>query len=582
MAQPLHNHATVPETSPGLVLVADDNPVNRKLLRELLRRDGYQVVEAADGNEAIAAFQANHVDFVFMDVMMPSLNGYQSTLRIKELCRLQGRFCPVLFVTAASDEQSLAECISCGGDDFLTKPFNHTLLRAKMRALERTRNLYELVSRQKDELEEHHEHLRTQHEIAEQTFSKLMRTGYRNAGNLRHMLLPVSLTSGDLLLAAYRPDGVQHVLVGDFTGHGLAAAMGAIPVADTFQSMTDKGFAIDQIAAEMNRKLKASLPVGLFLAACLLSLDARAGRLCIWNGGVPEVLVKRPGEGLCARLPSRHLPLGILEDEFFDPELDCAGVQVGDHIYAYSDGLIESENPEGELFGESRLVNLLASPEAGGSFQRIQEAVEAFRRGQAQRDDITLIEIESVEPETAEAPDARAFMVPGTDGALRLRVDFGVDRLRMGSTQPELTRMLDLFPGLGAHRGSLYTVLAELFNNALEHGLLELDSSLKQGSGGFDEYYRQREQRLRDLEQGGIRVELQLTGDSVRGAMRIEVEDSGRGFDHAARAAATPSGCLARRGLLLVESLCHQLVMHEPGNRVEALYAWSGNRGEQS
>lgn len=564
------------------MLVADDNPVNRKLLRELLRRDGYSVVEAADGNEAVAAFRDSRVDFVFMDVMMPSLNGYQATLRIKELCGMEGRFCPVLFVTAASDEQSLAECISCGGDDFLTKPFNHTLLRAKMRALERTRNLYDLVSTQKDELEEHHEHLRNQHEIAEQTFSKLMRTGYLDAGNLRHMLLPVSLTSGDLLLAAYRPDGVQHILVGDFTGHGLAAAMGAIPVADTFQSMTDKGFAIDQIAAEMNRKLKASLPVGLFLAACLLSLDTRSGRVCIWNGGVPEVLVKRPGEGLCARLPSRHLPLGILDDEHFDPELDCASVQVGDYIYAYSDGLVETENPDGELFGESRLVRLLSSSESGGSFQLIQEAVEAFRRGQAQRDDITLIEIESVEPAGTNAANALGGLLPDMGGDLKLRVEFGVERLRMGSTQPELTRMLDLFPGLGVHRSSLYTVLAELFNNALEHGLLELDSSLKQDSGGFDEYYRQREQRLRSLEQGGIRVELQLTGDSARGAMRIEVEDSGRGFDPSARAAETPSGCLARRGLLLVESLCHELVIHEPGNRIEAFYAWSGKRDEPS
>jgi two-component system, HptB-dependent secretion and biofilm response regulator len=188
------------------------------------------------------------------------------------------------------------------------------------------RDLYELVRRQKDELAEHHEHLRQQHEIAERTFGKLMRSGELDAPNLRHMLVPVSITSGDLLLAAYRPDGVQHILLGDFTGHGLAAAMGAIPVTDTFQSMTQKGFAIDQIAAEINRKLKASLPVGLFLAACLLSLDSRAGRLCIWNGGIPDVLVKSPDAGVHRRLASCHLPLGILEDEIFDAELDCTCV----------------------------------------------------------------------------------------------------------------------------------------------------------------------------------------------------------------------------------------------------------------
>ena len=556
----------------GKVLVADDNPINRKLLREFLRREGYEALEAVDGNEAVSLFESSGVDFIFMDVMMPGLDGYQATLRIKDQCRKHGRFCPVLFITAASDEQSLAECIASGGDDFLTKPFNHTILRAKMRALERSRDLYELVRRQKDELAEHHEQLRQQHEIAERTFGKLMQTGHLDAANLRHMLVPVSLTSGDLLLAAYRPDGVQHVLVGDFTGHGLAAAMGAIPVTDVFQSMTHKGFGIDQIAAEINRKLKASLPVGLFLAAVLLSLDSRAGRLCIWNGGVPEVLVRSSAEGVCARLPSRHLPLGILEEELFDAELDCTCVRVGDHVYAYSDGLIEAENPHGELFGEERLLRLLSEPGEVNGFEHIRASLENFRQGQPQRDDITLMEIECVPPAPVETQEADQTH---EDGALRLRVDFGVERLRMGNAQPELARMLDVFPGLGTHRSTLYTILAELFNNALEHGLLRLDSSLKQGASGFDEYYRQREQKLRQLEQGRIRIELRLSGNSVGGAMRIEVEDSGPGFDPAARHSATSGQGLARRGLLLVESLCRELEFHAPGNRVEALYAWS-------
>ena len=573
LQQPSIDEILPPTTSTWKVLVADDNPINRKLLREFLRRDGYQVVEAADGDEAVRLFESSTVDFVFMDVMMPVLDGYEAVRRIKELCRQQGRFCPVLFVTAASDDRALADCIACGGDDFLTKPFNHTIMRAKMRALERSRDLYELVRRQKDELAEHHEHLRQQHEIAERTFGKLMRSGELDAPNLRHMLVPVSITSGDLLLAAYRPDGVQHILLGDFTGHGLAAAMGAIPVTDTFQSMTQKGFAIDQIAAEINRKLKANLPVGLFLAACLLSLDSRAGRLCIWNGGVPDVLVKSTADGVRARLSSRHLPLGILADELFDAELDCACVGIGDRIYAYSDGLIEAENPAGELFGEARLLGLLSEPGSAGDFDRIHTSLEAFRQEQAQRDDITLMEIECVPPVPL-APEA--VNMRREEGALRLQVDFGVERLRMGNAQPELARMLDIFPGLGAHRSTLYTILAELFNNALEHGLLQLDSALKHDASGFDEYYRQREEKVGRMEHGSIHVELQLTGDSGRGAMHIEVEDTGPGFDHAARQVASAGQGLAHRGLLLVESLCRELVFHAPGNRVEALYTWAG------
>lgn len=559
------------EVTAGRVLVADDNPVNRKVLQELLRRDGYTVIPVADGAEAVELFEAGPVDFVFMDVMMPGVDGYQATRRIKQICQEQGLFCPVLFVTAVTDESSLAECLACGGDDFMVKPYNHTILRAKMRALERTRDLYALIKRQKDAIESHHEHLRLQHEIAERTFGKLMRTGYLDAPNLHHLLEPVNLTSGDLLLALTRPDGVQHVLLGDFTGHGLAAAMGAIPVADVFQSMTRKGFGIDQIAREINRKLKASLPVGLFLACCLLSLDTRAGRLCIWNGGVPDVLVRRAGRGICARLPSRHLPLAILDDAGFDDRLDCADIQAGDCIYAYSDGLIEAIDPDGRMFGAERLDALLTSADTGG-FEAIRAALAGFRQGQAQRDDITLIEVECTD---RAAPADSAPAPPQTPGAMNVDIEFAADRLRLDNAQPDLARLLDLFPDLGPHRSTLYTVLAELFNNALEHGLLRLDSSLKNDASGFNEYYRQREQRLRSLDRGSIRIALQLSGDSVAGSMRIEVEDSGQGFDHAASTETVPAQGLSRRGLALVRGLCRHVEFHPPGNRVEAVYVWS-------
>lgn len=562
------------EVTAGRVLVADDNPVNRKVLQELLRRDGYTVIPVSDGAEAIELFAAEPIDFIFMDVMMPGVDGYAATRQIKRLCAERGLYCPVLFVTAATEEESLAECLACGGDDFMVKPYNHTLLRAKMRALERVRDMYALIKRQKDELETHHENLRQQHEIAERTFGKLMHTGFLDAPNLRHLLEPVDLTSGDLLLALSRPDGVQHVLLGDFTGHGLAAAMGAIPVADVFQSMTRKGFGIDQIAREINRKLKASLPVGLFLAGCLLALDAKTGRLCIWNGGVPEVLVRRAGQGIAARLPSRHLPLGILEDEAFDARLDCADIRVSDRIYAYSDGLIEAVDPAGRMFGAARLETLLTATDTAG-FETVRADLARFRQGQTQRDDITLIEIECVPPPAPAAP-ARAPAANGAAGVMNVDIDFTAERLRQDNAQPDLARMLDLFPGLGPHRSTLYTILAELFNNALEHGLLRLDSRLKNDADGFTEYYRQREQCLRALKTGSIRIGLQLSGHSGKGSMRITVEDSGPGFDIAATAEAAPGQGLSRRGLALVRSLCREVEFAAPGNRVLAVYAWSG------
>lgn len=561
-------------TRDDVVLVVDDNPANRFLLQELLRKEGYRVLTAEDGIEAIKVFAAEHVDFVLMDVMMPGMDGYEATRRIKQMCVENDYYCPVLFITAMNDEESLVACIDCGGDNFLIKPYNHNILQAKMRALERTRDLYALVQRQKNELEIHHEQLCHEHNIAERTFNKLMREGCLDVPNLRYLLAPVGLASGDLLLAEYRPDGVQQILLGDFTGHGLSAAIGAIPVADIFQSMTRKGFEVDQIATEINRKLKATLPVGLFLACCLLSLDARTQRVSLWSGGVPELLLRRVddgGGGQLVRLPSRHLPLGILDEETFDAHLDYADIHLGDHIYAYSDGLIEAVNPCDEIFGAARLDALLISTPANGRFEAICDALSEFRTGQAQRDDITLIEIECVAPRVS----TDSVVTPQQDaGAMKLSVEYTADWLRQDIAQPDLTRLLGVFPRLGAHRSILYTLLAELFNNALEHGLLELDSELKKDADGFNDYYQERKQRLRVLDHGSIRIDLQLSGEGSNGWMRIQVQDSGPGFDYAAMLTTMPPLGLARRGLMVVSSLCQQVEFHAPGNRVEVLYAW--------
>lgn len=566
-----------PAAHGGVVLVVDDNVINRRVLEDLLYQEGYAVRCAVDGAQAIAIFESEPVDFVLMDVMMPGVDGYTATRHIKRFCEERDRYCPVLFVTALSDERSLADCIDCGGDGFLVKPYNRTLLKAKMRALERSRDLYALVQQQRDELAVHHEHLRHEHDIAERTFSKLMQACYLDAPNLRHMLAPVGLASGDLLLAEYRPDGVQHILLGDFTGHGLAAAMGAIPVADIFQSMTRKGLNIDLIAAEINRKLRAKLPVGLFLAACLLAVDAATGKVCIWNGGVPDVLAHRPGAGLFARLPSRHLPLGILDDAAFVASLDCADLQAGDRIYAYSDGLPEAIAPDGDMFGEARLSAVLEDPAAADPFAAVCAALAGFRQGHPQHDDITLIEIV--------CPPASALMhtlQPARDESdcLTISVGYGAARLRQDDARNLLSALLEAVPDIAARRSQLYTLIAELFNNALDHGLLGMDSRIKDTADGFAAYYRLRDERLRDLRNGTIRISLRLSGTADQGEVRIEVEDSGAGFDHAVIEEQSSAHCLARRGLTLVRSLCRSVHFHGGGNRVVAVYAWPDTEAE--
>src|SRR5690625_7779697 len=90
------------------------------------------------------------------------------------------------------------------------------------------------------------------------------------------------------MLAAMRPSGSMMVLLGDFTGHGLPAAVGAMPLAATFYGMVPQGFAMTDILREMNTKLKSILPVGIFCCATLADINYRKPQIRLRNRGLPE------------------------------------------------------------------------------------------------------------------------------------------------------------------------------------------------------------------------------------------------------------------------------------------------------
>jgi two-component system, HptB-dependent secretion and biofilm response regulator len=131
---------TEEDTIAGLrVLVVDDTATNRQLLQAYLKKLGCEVLLAEDGARALEVFQQQSPDLILMDVMMPVMDGYEATRRIKALCG--SRWVPIVFVSALDKEENLVAGLEAGGDDYLAKPVNFTVLTAKLRSLVRTLGL---------------------------------------------------------------------------------------------------------------------------------------------------------------------------------------------------------------------------------------------------------------------------------------------------------------------------------------------------------------------------------------------------------------------------------------------------------
>lgn len=115
------------------ILVVDDNEDNRYTLTRRLRRQGYDNLhEAVDGRDALEALAAGDFDLVLLDIMMPEINGYQVLERVKSDMKL--RDIPVIMISALDEMDSIVKCIQLGAEDYLPKPFNGTLLRARVGA----------------------------------------------------------------------------------------------------------------------------------------------------------------------------------------------------------------------------------------------------------------------------------------------------------------------------------------------------------------------------------------------------------------------------------------------------------------
>lgn len=136
--------------TPPIILIADDNPTNVDISRTRLMAHGYATMTAADGEEALSRARENQPDLVLLDVMMPKLDGIEVTRRLKGDPSIP--FMPVILVTARTGVEDVVTGLDAGADDYLTKPFDHAALVARVRSMLRIKALHDTVEVQREEL----------------------------------------------------------------------------------------------------------------------------------------------------------------------------------------------------------------------------------------------------------------------------------------------------------------------------------------------------------------------------------------------------------------------------------------------
>lgn len=559
------------------VLIVDDRQTNREILKEMLLQSGFKVLLAADGAEAVEVFAEHLPGTVLMDIVMPRMDGIEATRQIKAL--MGSTFVPVIMISGLEDEETIRRSIDAGGDDFIRRPFSLEVLRAKVRAFQRISTLY-------SEVQGLYSLRRREEEVAEQIFSDAVESGNVATDQVGLCKRAAETFSGDVLLTAWRPNGDLNILLGDFTGHGLSSVVGALPLAETFRAMTRKGYEAEEILQQINRKLHALLPTGMFLAAAMVTA-AREGNYKVWNGGMPDVLVLSGDGEVKQRVISGDPPLGIV-GRLSGLTFTMVNLAKTDRILLLSDGVIEARNGQDEYFGETRLLWAVRQGcQEGALINRVMRSVDMFLKQNPQDDDISLIEIPGrIKPQAegrTHLPAASAFFEPVSEkSAWQWSLQLQGNNLKTVNPVAIALSHLQEVEGPSEHWHHVFTVLTELYVNALDHGVLQLSSSLKSTPEGFSEYFKEREARLGQLKPDQyVRIQLSHQVFETWGSLRIQVKDSGAGFNYrgwlekVSARAQSAEPMFSGRGIVLISELCHALEYSDDGSLALAEYRWS-------
>jgi phosphoserine phosphatase RsbU/P len=383
-----------PASASARVLVVDDVADNRDILVRRLGRLGIQSVEqATNGREALEAIARQAFDLILLDIMMPEMDGFEVLENLKAQDKLVDL--PVIVISALTDLDPVVRCIELGAEDFILKPFNATLLRARILSTLEKKKLRDAM---RDELARKQEELNDARALQ----LALVPANYRGSHDgqlvsIDVVLEPAKELGGDLADYFLIGQDLIVILLGDVSGKGAGAALMMARTQALFRALSLRDDAHEIFAAPeravnlVNAVLSRDNQSCMFVTMLLTVLEVKSGRLaCVRAGHVAPFLIDAGGV-VQRPLPDTTLPLGLYEGDLYRSTV--IELQAGDELLIVTDGVTEAMNAADELFGEPRVGEFMAESAGDGMLGRLVAQVRHFEAGLAPSDDLAAIHL---------------------------------------------------------------------------------------------------------------------------------------------------------------------------------------------
>lgn len=391
------------------VLLVEDDPIVARMLTQTLQKWSYEVVRAGDGVEGEARLADEDIGMVITDWQMPRMDGVELCKRVRAMTR--PRYTPIIMLTSRRETKDLVDGLEAGADAFLKKPLSLPELHAHMRVVQRVIDLENNLAEKVSELD---------------LLNHKMSEDLESAGRIQRSLLPstplqlpwlesdwrfdaCSATAGDMLNVMRLDEHRVGFYVLDVSGHGTQAALLSVSLSRVLTPFAQQGGLLKatdtngyrvlspaEVAGELNRRFPVMKQSGQYFTFIYGIVDRRTRMLSLVSAGHPHPIILSK-DGARLHQPPGNIPIGWMPNTHFqDQEIQLAS---GDQVVFYTDGYSEAKDPNGQEFGEQRMLHVLNAG-AGGTVREsvaaLKLAVSQFTHHAPQEDDMTLVGVRLV------------------------------------------------------------------------------------------------------------------------------------------------------------------------------------------
>ncbi|MBE2181106.1 MAG: SpoIIE family protein phosphatase [Chthoniobacterales bacterium] len=382
----------VPAAIPARILIVDDHQENCAVLQRRLEREGHTCESVLDGHSALERLAGGDFDLVLLDIMMPDMDGREVLRRIKTDEKL--RHLPVIMVSALDQLASVVACIERGAEDYLPKPFNPVLLRARIDASLERKRLRDAEQAAFAALRESQEKLAAElSEAAAYVQGVLPAPLAEGAVRTSWEFLPSSSLGGDAFGYGYLDGGVFGVCLLDVCGHGVGAALLSISVLNVIRSESLPGVDFRDpgaVLAGLNTAFPMERHGEMFFTAWCGIYEPSTRVLRFAAGGHPPAILV-DGNGGTNLLAAKGPVIGACEGLVFSARETV--VPEGARVFIFSDGAYEIRCADDSMMSYEDFRKIVARAPRDKGAAWIMEQLREQNGETAFDDDVSLVEL---------------------------------------------------------------------------------------------------------------------------------------------------------------------------------------------